>query len=52
MRTDGVAEIESNKEEWSEFKSKILQVEQYKLPGISAEKISNISGLFLREVGQ
>jgi len=40
----GVAEIVSRTEEWSEFRSRILTVEQCKLLGILAAKMSRMSG--------
>lgn len=52
VRVSGVPEILRSTEEWSEFKSNILLVEQYKLLGSFVTKISRISGFFLRDEGQ
>lgn len=52
VRTSGVTGIVSKTDEWSEFKSRVLSVEQYKLVGILAAKMSKISGFLLSEVGQ
>ena len=47
-----VAEMVSRTEEWSEFRSRILLVEQCKLLGILAAKISRMSGFLFGVVGQ
>lgn len=52
VRVSGVAEIVSRTEEWSEFRSRILTVEQCKLLGILAAKMSRMSGFLFGAVGQ
>ena len=48
----GVVSILSDTDEWSEFKSKMLFTEQYKLLRIFMTKMSKISGFFQETLDQ
>jgi len=52
VRVCGVASIMRITDEWSELRSRVLLIEQYKLLGIFVTKMSRISGFFLIDVGQ
>jgi hypothetical protein len=51
-RVNGVTEMVSKTEKWSECKSRILSVMQCKLLGILVAKMSSMSGFLFGAVGQ